>query len=278
MLYLLSIILTAVYCQTECSENCASCTSPTSCTACLQGYMLLSSKICVPCPDYCVACQPTLTGQPLCSSCVANAQLNSSGKCFVCEPSCLTCTGTSNNCQTCKPGLLLSIVNGVRTCSLNKDCLIGNCQQCETDSSGYKYCASCAPGYFRWRDGCAKCRFPCTQCSLNNTELWNTFLSDYLLMSSASLFGTSDLSKLPLPDFFNKGDFDNMPEGYKRSWIQGFWVYKSIETSLDNVQLTPDLLTKLIVFYESIKNLPGNEIRKKTYTKTNEIVGLNLTD
>jgi len=187
----------------NCSQNCNSCTSTTSCNNCTSPSILYLSYCITSCPSgytnvnqSCIAC---ITGCKVCTSlsncttcqsglvlnangsctyppnnCSSGYYLNSLGNCSQCFPTCNTCNGgTSSNCLTCFSGYTL--YNGVCIQNCNSTSYYSiNLSSCLPCNSAFSNCTTCSS------IGCTVCNVgfnvsagACQQVCPNGTYLQN---------------------------------------------------------------------------------------------------------
>jgi hypothetical protein len=126
------------------------------------------------CPQWCRSCSAQNNSPPICSDCTLPSQLSPAGTCFLCHPICATCSLSPNNCTTCPKDLVLEIIEETGNCVDIPSCPFSNCAKCSRDALNEIYCEQCLPGFFSFSFGCSPCRYPCSSCSFNASDVWDT--------------------------------------------------------------------------------------------------------
>jgi proprotein convertase subtilisin/kexin type 5 len=132
---------TCTACLSGTIAHCTLCLAGPTCGGCENGYYLLSSTSCSPCPIYCLQCTSTGT----CLSCNPTFNLAPNLQCTCNSTLGLYLNSITNQCETCS-----SVILGCKTCSAT------------TPTT----CSICADGYY-WASStnCSPCGFPCKTCS-----------------------------------------------------------------------------------------------------------------
>mgnify|MGYP002078641421 FL=1 len=241
-----------------CPNGCATCTSPLSCSICQPGNFLVNNTFCPRCPYLCTNCTADASFRPVCSACALPAQLDASNRCFLCDPSCLTCIGTPKNCTTCPDGNTRQIDTvGLGFCGRPPNCLIPNCGSCGLDLMNNTICTRCLFGYFPYLKSCFPCKFPCSSCSFNMSNIWTNIISPYWNQTLRASFNISTLVPTPgiLPQYASNLDFANMPPNVARNWQRAYFAVKVINLYLPSTTSVIAQTPSQILFINSILNL-----------------------
>lgn len=169
----------------NCSQNCISCTSGTSCTKCKTGY-LLQNNLCVSkcstgyikvgsncnkCTSPCKTCSTSVTA---CLSCENNYFLSGTkcvkecpigfyankktSKCEQCDKSCELCESDPTKCTKCPSNYTLYNNSCYTQCPSGTTKIGNSCQpcnsECKTCSSSSTKCTSCQPELFLHEEQC----------------------------------------------------------------------------------------------------------------------------
>ena len=134
------------------SLACTECTDEGVCLKCSDGFYL-SNNQCLPCPSTCELC----SGGAVCVSCLQGFYL-SNNSCLPCSSSCLACQGSPNNCTACAPALTLN----TSTCQPCPN----NCNNCSLTTTTIT-CQQCSPKYYlnASTNACQRCPPECSVCT-----------------------------------------------------------------------------------------------------------------
>jgi len=179
-------------CLMECPQNCASCSMPNYCTACVNttANLVLSNGICAVCPlsdpDFvnCAACNV----DNKCSAC-KGIQYIISPKTYTCiqcaDPNCVSCDNSTANCNQCVNSQY--VVNGTKCVS---SCSLPNCQ---TIDNKCKNCIICNTNYTNFNGVCYNCTNvnQCLICNGNNTCA--TCVTGYSALPNGTCISCSNL-------------------------------------------------------------------------------------
>lgn len=180
--------------------NCMSCTGPTTCASCANGYFFTNGT----CTFVTLNCVSYNSATNTCMGC-SNMYYIKNGQCYRCPYECQSCNSLSN-CQTCMPGYFLNQSGGVSTgecVSCTPPCLTcyNNGTQCTTCRSGYQlssmftctpcstgclacdhvaYCLLCQPAYVKvnYTTLGGQQLFYCLQCPANCATCQTTQLAN----------------------------------------------------------------------------------------------------
>lgn len=155
----------------SCGSNCQTCrvddADAVTCSACIEGHMLDTSKgKCTSCPKNCLTCSFDTDGKTkICSACSGRYKLNNDGsKCISCQTSCIDCVDAESTlsssiaeCSACMDGYYKNIDDNPTCNQCLDDCKIcsetGKCDTCDDDF------------YLNSGDSCSECPFKCKTCS-----------------------------------------------------------------------------------------------------------------
>lgn len=127
----------------RCLTNCSSCTGPTTCDECLQGFYLANSTTCTACGALCISCNSSSS----CQSCkVGYAPVNGSNGCSACSgvgnviysvasATCITCP---SNCESCDSQICYYCSAGFYLSNDSTTCISGGSILC-SQSNGPRY-------------------------------------------------------------------------------------------------------------------------------------------
>lgn len=150
-----------------CPINCGICSQnqPNICLACVFGYYLSTSGICIQCTTNCISCNNLG-----CLNCFIGYYLNSAKTCSQnCQAPCATCSNFNpSKCITCIAGYSLNLLSN--TCVPTLNC--------------YEPCAACPAGYSLSYGLCIQCTTPnCKTCN-QGSSICATCMDGYYLNSS----------------------------------------------------------------------------------------------
>lgn len=163
-----SCVCTQIPCISCKLDGCLTCSSQTSCSACLPTYALNGNGACISCniPN-CLSCQVN----NFCLSCSNNMTVSQSGQCVSCNSSTPGCTACSDNGRcNCPTGYSYLYFGGNSSCY---SCTVPACSSCLT---GQNICSTCYQGYSlnNATGTCvpntpAPCNYPCATCNSNGS-------------------------------------------------------------------------------------------------------------
>ncbi|CAD8182852.1 unnamed protein product [Paramecium pentaurelia] len=133
-------------------SNCITCTGPTVCTTCQNGYFWQTSQY------------------------LQQPSNGSQGSCQPCMQGCQTCSN-NQSCQTCFSGYYMVYpYSGINYCQLCSTVpAISNCLTCDTSQTAphaqslIPTCRSCPSGYYLYSGKCVVCTGGCLACDADNS-------------------------------------------------------------------------------------------------------------
>ncbi|CAD8092786.1 unnamed protein product [Paramecium primaurelia] len=133
-------------------SNCLTCTGPTVCTTCQNGYFWQTSQY------------------------LQQPSNGSQGSCQPCMQGCQTCSN-NQSCQTCFSGYYMVYpYSGINYCQLCSTVpAISNCLTCDTSQTAphaqslIPTCRSCPSGYYLYSGKCVVCTGGCLACDADNS-------------------------------------------------------------------------------------------------------------
>jgi len=167
-------LLSGGECKTKCMENCAVCTSASTCSECKPTHFVGTNGTCVECSTKfhdCATCtkDKCLTylcqhNDPQCNLKKTPGQYFSetTQKCEKCSDGCDECEFDhfkGSKCTLCKNGLFLTSEGECIPCHYVEGCVTSQCD-------GNK-CLECQRGYHRSGKGCKRCPEGCGKCDDN---------------------------------------------------------------------------------------------------------------